>query len=1555
MRDLLACPDPQLLRRLALGEVSDAEADSLGKHILDCTACAVRLDSLNAQDPLAAELPGARSLSLHADSTVDQLIERLLQSPPSMHDASVQDQSTMPSAAAAHSTELPEIPNYRIERRLAQGGMGVVYRARQTSLNRWVAIKMILAGDHADDNERKRFRTEAMAVGQLQHPNIVTIHEVSEHQGKPFLALEFVEGGSLAEKIRREPPTARQAADLTETLARAMQIVHEQGIVHRDLKPANILLTAAGVPKITDFGLAKQFEAGAAASGQTKSGSVLGTPSYMAPEQAAGKIREIGPLADVYALGAILYEMLTGRPPFRAESTAATLLEVIQKDPVPPRRLQPRIHRDLETICLKALAKEPAARYASSLALAEDLARFNAGESIEARRESLPARALRKLRRNSLVTAALSVLCIGLAVAGYVVLRIDSHARLKTGEAQFVQDRAARFEAGLDAADMSIADLQSLEGVLDEIEPIAPMQARDGRQRLYVRFKNNLASILERPRLEDADRRRFETDLAVLESRRPDLVPALRKTYEGRLRGWNEVLDLDPKSSAEARARAFDPATLAVKDAAFANVSGSPMLASLLPSGTQVRLEAEFADIDRAAEVGLLLSFTHFADTNIRSLHFSPDGTRLIAGGDNGILRTVDWPVSKEMSTLREPTRSGVRFFAMSVDGKQAAVVTGHGVRLWDLQPARDLGEIAVVKGSQPTAVAFSEDGRLVAVGMSDGRVAVWDIAGKKTQALVPRHSSEVAFVAVHRDGSLITVDRNGNLREKADGPERRLALTAEKIRLVCGDAKGDTLVVIGLGSVSWLDRRTNRSGTFQSQLSGIVVSSAALAPDGVRIALGGADGSLQIWELAPGRSVGRCTDMTAGPMAIAWSADGMHLAAADSKQVLRVYDARTGAERVGLSGTHYALVLSAKTGGEGSSTATLGNLRDAKAPARLRIVRNGVVLREQETLVPSGSLTLRGSREGDQLVVEIPGQAPLLFRDVFPLASSSPGDLGLVLPAEARVTKVRASRRLAAANASPLELGDEAFAQGRYAEALDRYQTLVRTSSASAVGVEARCKAGLALIALNRSKEAVDEFAQIVNDPAERWPLVAAFQLWLVHLRANRFDQANDVFIGIKARYPIDDIAAFTPLDARNAIVRSHPSGSHLFFVGPKDLERLKQSIEVAEELRASENVVGYIKNTLLRVHWLVDQRDVAIDLADRWLTAAEADPIEPPDHQLLSLTLGTYAWMRSQRDKASWAASTAPRLHTWFDRFADRDPRRLQPILRMELAWAELALGHRDQAVHQLDELIRRADECHYSFYSQAALLRGFLYFDHDEPDKALETWRKGLRSTWARQKEGRDVREAFGNAGYLNHFILASLTDSLDDAEAERMLGEILAFGDSSSPMTQATKIVKIPPHTLREVWRTARGRSWARKMAYRDLSLPELVKVPPILIGMETIHQGAIAGPLSQDQDDLLWKLLNDMHDRFQSGKWSTAQSFQLAQTWRGTTNFLGWDGLAPGLEPTLRGPLAYFAGHRYRRLDRPADADRFFRAAQADAGTNETLLRLARKEVAPTNK
>jgi tetratricopeptide (TPR) repeat protein len=372
---------------------------------------------------------------------------------PSQASMSTDKLSALPPPPAG-ADGLPQVPGYDLLAVLGRGGMGVVYQARHLKLQRLVALKMVRAAGSADLEDLLRLRTEAEAIARLQHANIVQIFEVGTFQGLPFLALEFCAGGALDKKLAGIPLPPAEAARLVEQLARAMHAAHAKGIVHRDLKPANVLLAEDGTAKIVDFGLAKKLDV----AGQTAAGTVMGTPSYMAPEQADGQGRPQGPACDIYALGAILYAAVTGRPPFNAATALDTIMQVVHQEPVPPAQLNPRVPRDLETICLMCLRKEAGKRYATALDLAEDLRRYQLGEPILARPVGRLERLTKWARRRPAVAGlsaalllATVLLIVGLATG--IVLTNDALAQaLQAEQAKEVQRQVAE-QARIQAQD----------------------------------------------------------------------------------------------------------------------------------------------------------------------------------------------------------------------------------------------------------------------------------------------------------------------------------------------------------------------------------------------------------------------------------------------------------------------------------------------------------------------------------------------------------------------------------------------------------------------------------------------------------------------------------------------------------------------------------------------------------------------------------------------------------------------------------------------------------------------------------------------------------------------------------------------------------------------------------------------------------------------------------------------------------------------------------------------------------------------------------------------
>jgi serine/threonine protein kinase len=464
------CPSDHQLEQLLTEDLPPEEVGELARHTDDCSVCQQRLERL-LEDPTVSRwrqllqatavpyqmqaLPrppassGEREPVESGDNTGRAKGPAAIVETVAYESPSVSESSCTPPLPASDPAG-PAVPGYEMLGELGRGGMGAVYRARQLSLNRLVALKVISAGAQAQAEEVARFQIEAVAVARLQHPHIVQVYETGASQGRPYLVMELVPGSSLAEKLAAAPLEARAAAELVRALASAMQHAHERGIIHRDLKPANVLLLPDGTPKITDFGLAKRLDVG---EGQTRAGQLLGTPSYMAPEQAAAQKGRVGPTADVYALGAVLYECLTGRPPFKGATPWETVLQVLHADPVPPRRLRPGVPRDLETICLKCLHKEARKRYPSAHDFAEDLRRFMSSETILARPAGPIEKTTKWARRRPTMAALIlvSACALGTLLAGGVWY----NARLRAA-----RDRAeVNFQMALRAVDEMLTEV----------------------------------------------------------------------------------------------------------------------------------------------------------------------------------------------------------------------------------------------------------------------------------------------------------------------------------------------------------------------------------------------------------------------------------------------------------------------------------------------------------------------------------------------------------------------------------------------------------------------------------------------------------------------------------------------------------------------------------------------------------------------------------------------------------------------------------------------------------------------------------------------------------------------------------------------------------------------------------------------------------------------------------------------------------------------------------------------------------------------------------------
>ncbi|AGA31513.1 WD40 repeat domain-containing serine/threonine protein kinase [Singulisphaera acidiphila] len=885
------------------------------------------------------------------------------------------EEKSPPRSSATLTLEGPALPPlgaFELIEEIGRGGMGVVYKARQSALNRTVAVKVILAGGLAGPRERERLRFEAEAVAKFHHPNIVQVFEFVERGDLPYIVLEYVEGCNLAEFQRRSERRVDWSARLIETLARAIHHAHQRGIVHRDLTPANVLIAVDETPKISDFGLAKSL----AQEGSTSlSGSFLGTPRYMAPEQVTGRSRDVGPPADIYALGAILYELLTGVVPFQGTTPLETLRQVLEDVPEAPSRVRPDVPADLETICLKCLEREPGRRYLSAADLAEDLRRFQAGEPILARPTSTMRRLLKWARRRP-AEAALAALVV-VAVAGILIAGFWSNAWLvRHGLA--LEDALARERGQAVAA--RTARLQAEQNERIARRHWSGSQIKLAQQAWEAGHIELAQELLANERLEPG---------------RGDL-PGFEWSYLHRLCHRDFSLLWGHTDSVYSVAVAPDGRSLASYD-----LGGNVLLWNRLPHRPWTARGLNSLPGSRAAVVPQ--SPSHTADPGARSEHgevrlrdvttgrgwtfltgnagivnllgFSPDGTALNVWDQtrpDGAepLAPVDFTLRLDRSA---PGRLFPRIFCLahSSDGRFLATVGRDGrLSLRDATTGRERRSLRDT-GSPIHYLAFSRDGERLAASLADAGLAVWETGSGRLLNVFKDHDAPVRQIAIAPDGTTLatiegerqvvfrdlTTGRKWAVRAEAAGfvhaiafaPDgRTLAMGGERLRTrLCDVATGAELAVFARESdiirtlMFTPDGRTVILGgddprvrlwhlvppLDDSSLAGHAVEtwSLAFSPDGRTLVSGSDDHTIVVWDVAGRRKRLTLRGHESTVSDLAFFPDGRTLAAADFSRHVKLWDVEQGRELATLVG-HVDRVRSVAISPDGKTVASAGS-----------------------------------------------------------------------------------------------------------------------------------------------------------------------------------------------------------------------------------------------------------------------------------------------------------------------------------------------------------------------------------------------------------------------------------------------------------------------------------------------------------------------------------------------------------------------------------------------------------------------------------------------------
>ena len=858
---------PEQIRSALRGELEALDHELRPSDETGVRSGAVQSSSI-AEAPTIA--PGSLPTSPVAGLAVQPIHEEATL-PPRDEDAINLGRTEPAQAEAGSPSRVRYFGDYEIVRELARGGMGVVFQARQVSLNRPVALKMILAGQLADDDAVRRFHIEAEAAANLDHPGIVPIYEVGEYEGQHYFSMGFVEGQSLSQKIANGPLPPRLAAELMVKVSEAIEYAHHHGVIHRDLKPANILLDQAGNPRVTDFGLAKKLEGD---SGLTGSGQIMGTPSYMPPEQAGGPRGEVGPLADVYALGATLYALVTGRPPFQASTAMDTVLQVMSDDPVPPRRLNASVPLDVETICLKCLEKEQGKRYGSASALGEDLRRYLAGEPIRARPVTRSERVVKWARRRPAIAAlmGLVILVTALGLGGVIW--------------QWREAVGAR-----DLAEHRRVDADHRRREAEEAREKEEAQTKLAEERMRDALE---AKAKEREQTQLAEQRLYDVRMNLIQRNWEDYNGALM------LRGLDEEV---PASSDAADRRGFEwfywRRKIASGHITLAGNNGFGGIARFTRDGKRIVAGSiggvKLWDAVTGQEIRVI-------EPQARSYTFSPDGSRFAIVGLPGTLKVGDTKTGLETVTLKGASRLFGSEAVFNPDGHRLAVsITEIGpIKVWDTRTG--LETVTLTKSTGIVSnMAYSPDGHLIAANSAEANagertVKVWDaMTGQETPTL-KGHGGYIYRVVFSPDGKRLasaSVDRTVKLWDTATGQGiHTLNGHTRDVNSVAFSPDGRTLA-----SASW-----DRTVKLWDTASGRPIRAIEGSPSRLEFRqegklFGFVTGSelLQVWDTATGQATVNLKGNTNGVMSVSPSVDGRWIATVSMDATVKVWDATTG------------------------------------------------------------------------------------------------------------------------------------------------------------------------------------------------------------------------------------------------------------------------------------------------------------------------------------------------------------------------------------------------------------------------------------------------------------------------------------------------------------------------------------------------------------------------------------------------------------------------------------------------------------------------------------
>lgn len=1464
--------------------------------------------------------------------------------------------------AEATPSGRPQIAGYEILGFVAKGGMGVVYKARDKVLGRTVALKLPRPGYVESEQDKDRFLREARAAARLRHANICPLFEVREtDDGRPYICMAFVEGETLKTWVTRQHPGPRQLAELVATLSRAVQYAHEQGVVHRDLKPSNVMVEAAsGQPMLMDFGLAKDLSQ---EDGLTISGDVMGTPAYMAPEQAAGKTHELGPAVDTYSLGAILYELIAGQPPFRG-SAVEVLLQVQNDEPESLRRRMPGVHLDLETICLKAMAKRAQDRYVTAGALAEDLDRFARGEAILARRQSAMQRSWRLVRKYPIAMGLGATAAIALLLLLALTPALSSSWELSR--------MTARLEAELSRPDWSPQGLTELDALVGEIAAIAPQQAADHRQRVTSRLDAYVATYLDpdRGRWSPEDWLAIEAAVEQLAAR--DSAAALRRQADAdRLRGlpervadmrppWQNYQDILPGLTRDEQRGVLRLPPLTARPGAVLSLASQE-------SDGEFHIEAEL-DLPANAVAGLALNVRQVHTGGITALAIHPTNAVFASASTDGdSIRLWDAALGVELKSLPGHSQ-GIRSLDFSPDGKWlVSIGFDERAKVWDLTTHKLAHTLAFTYRNFQRGASvltgppgkFSRDGTRLFIGCADGNpggeIRVWSVPDFKPLPALPTSSSPLVCLELPAAGETLfagTIDGHVYVWDTAAGKLLRdFSVPVPNLTSLAIDAPGKRIAAANaVGLVHVCDEH----GMPQFSLQGFAAGVYALAfhPRGEvqTLAAGYEDGHVKFWDLATQQVqrtsplVGRRCNVLAYAPGGDWGLTGNELG------LIQRLDMASGNEHYRLGSQQYEFRVSRSADGH---------------TVQLESRRNTSLLRAVEQAVPPGPLKLSVRRNEELLGMQVNANPEMIFRDYFPPVTMDGGRWGVLLSSESALQRLLARRRRKAVTGSPLEQGHAMLRRNELSEALDFFdqQNVVAGGDAAAdVRQEAQFMAAMCLVRLNRLEEAEERLQALAASPRSRSSagLVAKFQIWLLRLQQQRLDDANSLFNTIRSTESADDIAAVVAADTRQQILRYYNNSvvKRKLLLQPGMLPRLEAALAVQEFFQVSDDESRYLRwqhveaLRLLENHGearLAEER-LVLDLQSRLrLPASPAEVGEESLEEWAQFSLACR--MIDQPERAEMLYDTQ-----LLDASRNLRPEVKGPALGLLLERARLH-AHRQQwseALRCLDQLLNHAtsDQVPRRLLIKSHLLRGFLLRRLDKQGEALQAWQAGCDQL---NLQAADFAErAQGEAGweqFVDMLLLGTLAERLDDAALKEALGQILKIAGSLAGISEALPAVLTLPAILSQAWRSPQGQIVGERIARGELMPGEQIAGFMKLLMAELLRQGAFGGQLSAEQDQIVWRFCQEALRAHFLGEMHFPAVAQVALVWKGGPNFLGWPATIAALPSSIQPEMAYLLAHRSLRRGRQADARQLLELATKLSADDSAVHVLAKSESA----